>query len=116
MMNTSEIVDRYDRKHTSIQVLAELNDVTEKEIRTILKDAGVLKKVKLPERVAAASKQQIKEIEKDISEIQQIIDNEKEELENIVIQKQTAINNNVAAVEDLKRELNDIQYFLNQFS
>jgi DNA repair exonuclease SbcCD ATPase subunit len=53
-MNTSEIVDRYQRRHTSISVLAELNACSTKEIKDILIDAGVLRKQKEPEPVVVA--------------------------------------------------------------
>jgi hypothetical protein len=53
-MNTSEIVDRYQRRHTSISVLAELNACSTKEIKDILIDAGVLRKQKDPEPIIVA--------------------------------------------------------------
>lgn len=68
-MNTSEIVDRYERKHTSISVLAELNDCKPKEIRDILKDAGVLNKqnIKMPMKLKAAHQKFVKDIEEEIN-------------------------------------------------
>lgn len=68
-MNTSEIIDRYQRRHTSIKVLAELNACSTKEIKDILSEAGVLKikvKPKLPDRLAAAYKIVRKDIEEEI--------------------------------------------------
>ena len=68
-MNTSEIIDRYQRRHTSIKVLAELNACSTKEIKDILSEAGVLQvkvKPKLPDRLAAAYKVVRKDIEEEI--------------------------------------------------
>ena len=76
MMNTSEIIDRYQRKHTSISVLAELNACSPKEIKDILIDAGILlrskkpepepEKIKMPAKLAGAHKHIVKEIEEEI--------------------------------------------------
>ena len=69
-MNTSEIIDRYQRKHTSITVLAELNDCSPKEIKDILKDAGILRvntnNIKMPSKLAAAHKRVCKDIQEEI--------------------------------------------------
>lgn len=75
MMNTSEIIDRYQRKHTSISVLAELNACSPKEIKDILIDAGILlrskkpepEKIKMPAKLAGAHKHIVKEIQEEIN-------------------------------------------------
>jgi PDZ domain-containing secreted protein len=77
-MNTSEIIDRYQRKHTSISVLAELNACSPKEIKDILIDAGILlrsnkkpepeqEKIKMPAKLAGAHKHIVKEIQEEIN-------------------------------------------------
>ena len=77
MMNTSEIIDRYQRKHTSIAVLAELNACSPKEIKDILIDAGILlrskktepepEKIKMPAKLAGAHKHIVREIQEEIN-------------------------------------------------
>jgi len=137
-MNTSEIIDRYQRKHTSISVLAELNACTTKEIKDILKEAGVLRinttAIKMPPKLQAAHKRVCKDIQEEIEVHKKAAVAEKKEIKaerdkikklvmqqlqqykefEVIRKNNIKIHNN--AVEMLEQELKEENQFFEMFS
>ena len=144
MMNTSEIIERYQRKHTSISVLAELNACSPKEIRDILIDAGILprgkkpeyppEKIKMPTKLAGAYKHIVKEIQEEISvhksaaaqEKMQIAKERKrlkeealkllQEFKDFEAIRKVNIEVHKEAVKELEKELKEENEFFKMFS